>query len=53
MLAAELPNARLVIAHSILELRVHPARLTGKIATFVDQCWDAADAASASATGVA
>ena len=51
MLAAELPNARLVNAHSILELRVRPARLTAKIATFVDQCWDAADAASA--TGVA
>jgi pimeloyl-ACP methyl ester carboxylesterase len=53
MLAAELPNARLVNAHSILELRVRPARLTGKIATFVDQCWDAADAGSAAASAVA
>ena len=53
MLASELPNARLVNAHSILELRVRPARLTGKIATFVDQCWDAADAAPASSTAVA
>ena len=53
MLASELPNARLVNAHSILELRVRPARLTGTIASFVDQCWDAADAASASATAVA
>jgi pimeloyl-ACP methyl ester carboxylesterase len=53
MLASELPNARLVNAHSILELRMRPARLTGKIATFVDECWDAADGASASATAVA
>jgi pimeloyl-ACP methyl ester carboxylesterase len=53
MLASELPNARLVNAHSILELRVKPARLTGKIAAFVDQCWDAEDAASGSAAAVA
>ena len=53
MLASELPNARLVNAHSILELRVKPARLTGKIAAFVDQCWDAEDAASASSAAVA
>jgi hypothetical protein len=32
---------------------VRPARLTGRIASFVDQCWDAADAASASAPAVA
>ena len=53
MLASELPNARLVNAHSILELRVRPARLTGKIAAFVDRCWDAAGAASASDAAVA
>jgi pimeloyl-ACP methyl ester carboxylesterase len=53
MLASELPNARLVDAHSILELRVKPARLTNKIGAFVDQCWDAADAASASDAAVA
>ena len=53
MLASELPNARLVNAHSILELRLKPARLTGKIAAFVDQCWDAEDAASGSAAAVA
>jgi pimeloyl-ACP methyl ester carboxylesterase len=39
-LAAELPNARLIGADSIIELRVRPARLTAKIAEFVDECWD-------------
>ncbi len=49
MLASELPNGRLLNAHSILELRLKPARLTAKIAAFVDQCWAADGAASASA----
>jgi hypothetical protein len=40
MLAAELPNGRLIDANSIIELRVRPARLTAKIAEFVDSCWD-------------
>jgi pimeloyl-ACP methyl ester carboxylesterase len=53
MLASELPNARLVNARSILELRVKPARLTNRIAAFVDQCWEAADASSSSAAAVA
>lgn len=53
MLASELPNARLLKANSILELRVKPARLTGKIAAFVDQCWAADDASSESAAAVA
>jgi pimeloyl-ACP methyl ester carboxylesterase len=53
MLASELPNARLVDAHSILELRVRPARLTNKIGAFVDQCWAGGDAASASTSAVA
>jgi pimeloyl-ACP methyl ester carboxylesterase len=39
MLAAELPNARLVDATSILELRSNPARLMAEIAAFVDGCW--------------
>jgi pimeloyl-ACP methyl ester carboxylesterase len=39
MLAAELPGGRLIDANSIIELRVSPARLTAKIADFVDQCW--------------
>jgi pimeloyl-ACP methyl ester carboxylesterase len=41
MLAAELPNARLVGASSIIELRLRPERLTGEIAQFVDRCWGA------------
>jgi pimeloyl-ACP methyl ester carboxylesterase len=39
MLAAELPNAKLIDANSIVELRVKPKRLTAKIADFVDDCW--------------
>jgi pimeloyl-ACP methyl ester carboxylesterase len=39
MLAAELPNARLIDANSIIELRTRPARLTARIAQFVDECW--------------
>ena len=39
MLAEELPNARLLQASSIVELRVAPARLTGEIAAFLDECW--------------
>ena len=38
MLAAELPNGRLIDANSIIELRVSPERLTRKIAEFVDEC---------------
>jgi pimeloyl-ACP methyl ester carboxylesterase len=38
-LAAELPDARLLEAESILELRVAPERLTGEIAGFLDECW--------------
>jgi pimeloyl-ACP methyl ester carboxylesterase len=41
MLAHELPNARLVNASSILELRLTPERLTGVIGEFVDECWSA------------
>ena len=39
MLAAELPNGRLIDANSVIELRVNPERLTGKIAAFVEECW--------------
>ena len=42
MLAAELPNARLIDAHSLIELRTNPKRLTGEIAEFVDGCWEEA-----------
>jgi pimeloyl-ACP methyl ester carboxylesterase len=39
MLVGELPNARLVEAGSIIEMRIAPERLTGEIAAFVDECW--------------
>jgi pimeloyl-ACP methyl ester carboxylesterase len=39
MLVEELPNARLLQASSILELRLAPERLTDEIAEFVDECW--------------
>ena len=39
MLVRELPNARLVEASSIFELRLTPERLTGDIADFVQECW--------------
>ena len=39
MLAAELPNATLLDANSIIELRTHPKRLTARIAEFLDECW--------------
>ena len=45
MLASELPHGRLLDAHSILELRVRPERLTAKIAAFVQTCWEAGAAA--------
>jgi pimeloyl-ACP methyl ester carboxylesterase len=38
-LVDELPNARLVEASSIMELRVNPERLTDEIAGFLDECW--------------
>jgi pimeloyl-ACP methyl ester carboxylesterase len=41
MLAGELPNAQLIDASSIIELRTRPARLTRKIAAFIDDCWSA------------
>ena len=39
LLAEELPDARLLEASSILELRVAPERLTDEIAGFIDECW--------------
>jgi pimeloyl-ACP methyl ester carboxylesterase len=40
-LVDEMPNARMVRASWIGELRVSPERLTGEIASFVDGCWAA------------
>jgi len=39
MLAEEMPNATLMEADSILELRTKPDRLMEEIGTFVDACW--------------
>jgi pimeloyl-ACP methyl ester carboxylesterase len=43
-LAEELPNARLVEAHSVLEWRARPDRLTAIAADFALACWDEAAA---------
>jgi pimeloyl-ACP methyl ester carboxylesterase len=39
MLVRELPNARLLEASSILELRLTPERLTSEIVSFVEECF--------------
>src|SRR5207253_698525 len=39
MLADEMPNARLVVASNILELRLRPERLSAEISDFVAECW--------------
>src|SRR6185312_3479560 len=39
MLAEEMPNARLIEADSLVELRTRPERLTGEIADFLDEVW--------------
>jgi pimeloyl-ACP methyl ester carboxylesterase len=39
MLAKEMPNARLLEADSLVELRMRPERLTGEIADFLDEVW--------------
>jgi hypothetical protein len=39
MLAAELPNGRLIDANSIIELRTRPKRLTAKITEFIEECY--------------
>jgi pimeloyl-ACP methyl ester carboxylesterase len=39
MLAEELPNARLIEADSLVELRLKPERLTKEIAGFLDELW--------------
>jgi pimeloyl-ACP methyl ester carboxylesterase len=39
MLVDEMPNARLLEADSIIELRFSPERLTGEIADFLEECW--------------
>ncbi len=46
MLAGEMPAARLVVADSLVELRVNPERLTNEIAAFLDEVWSAPGAGS-------
>jgi pimeloyl-ACP methyl ester carboxylesterase len=53
MLAAELPAGRLIDANSIIELRVNPERLTGKIAAFVNECWEGPALSAAAAARAA
>ncbi len=38
-LARELPQARLLEARSVFELRLSPERLTAEIAAFLDEVW--------------
>jgi pimeloyl-ACP methyl ester carboxylesterase len=45
MLAEELPNARLLEADSLVELRLQPERLTEEIASFLDEVWSGASRA--------
>jgi pimeloyl-ACP methyl ester carboxylesterase len=47
MLVRELPNARIVQASSILELRLTPERLTSEIVEFVGECFKPARAPGA------
>jgi hypothetical protein len=37
----QLPNARLVEAQSIVELRLHPGRLLAELERFLAEVWDA------------
>jgi hypothetical protein len=39
MLVEEMPNARLLEADSLVELRMRPDRLTQEIAAFLDEVW--------------
>jgi pimeloyl-ACP methyl ester carboxylesterase len=38
-LVRELPNARMVEAGSVFEMRLRPRRLTDEVARFVEECW--------------
>jgi pimeloyl-ACP methyl ester carboxylesterase len=53
MLADELPNAQLLQAGSLLELRIAPERLTNEIAAFIDDCWSSEPAAQPGAAAAA
>ena len=53
MLARQLPNARLVEARSMFELRLAPTRITAEIVAFLDEVWAAEEAAADSGDGSA
>jgi hypothetical protein len=44
-LARRLPQGQLLQANSMLELRVHPDRLTAEINRLLDKAWNAQDVA--------
>ena len=50
MLADELPNGRLLMANSLVELRMQPERLTAEIAAFLDEVWKPQSSRGATAT---
>ncbi len=50
MLAKEMPNARLIEADSLVELRMRPERLTNEIASFLDELWSSRRKAGAKAS---
>jgi pimeloyl-ACP methyl ester carboxylesterase len=50
MLVEEMPNARLLEANSIMELRTQPERLTNEIAGFLDEVWAPRARSAATAT---
>jgi hypothetical protein len=51
MLASEMPNARLIEANSLVELRLSPKRLTSEIASFLNEVWGPASPSVAPARG--
>lgn len=50
MLASEMPNARLVEANSLVELRMSPERLTREIAGFLDEIWGSSRGSSSASS---
>src|SRR4051794_25007282 len=51
MLAKEMPNARLIEADSLWELRARPERLTNEIAGFLDEVWSSRRSRAGSGRG--
>ena len=52
MLASEMPNAELLRANSLVELRLSPERLTEEIAAFLDRIWTSGGSRAGRARGV-